>query len=55
MTARRAPPAPNAVTDLMERILRQRDRLLAFSARLIGLTATAIALLLLVVQRLRRR
>src|SRR3954453_3394356 len=33
----------------MERILRQRDRLLAISARLIGLAATAIALLLLAV------
>lgn len=33
----------------MERILRQRDRLLAISARLIGLTATAIALVLLAV------
>src|SRR5919199_177944 len=33
----------------MERILRQRDRLLANSARLIGLAATAIALVLLAV------
>ena len=33
----------------MERILRQRDRLLALSARLIGLSATAIALVLLAV------
>lgn len=32
----------------MERILKQRDRLLAVSARLIGLTSTALALLLLV-------
>jgi signal transduction histidine kinase len=51
MTARRTPPAPdkNAATDSMERILRQRDRLLAISARLIGLPATAIALVLLAV------
>jgi signal transduction histidine kinase len=33
----------------MERILRQRDRLLALSARIIGLSATAIALVLLAV------
>ena len=33
----------------MERILRQRDRLLAFSARLIGIAGTAIALVLLAV------
>jgi signal transduction histidine kinase len=32
----------------MERILKQRDRLLALSARLIGLTSTAVALVLLV-------
>jgi signal transduction histidine kinase len=32
----------------MERILKQRDRLLAASARLIGLTSTAVAFLLLV-------
>jgi signal transduction histidine kinase len=39
----------NAATESMERILRQRDRLLAISARLIGLPATAIALVLLAV------
>jgi signal transduction histidine kinase len=51
MTARRTPPAlkQNAATESMERILRQRDRLLAISARLIGLAATAVALLLLAV------
>src|ERR1700712_4671096 len=51
MTTRAPHPggrAPTPAAEVMERILKQRDRLLAESARLIGLTSTVVAFLLLV-------